>query len=122
MKHLTSLVLSLACVLVVAAAACGGKESGGRKSGAGDSGARDSGRPVEAHVGKFRLGHAIGKDGEAASEGRSFAKGDKVYVSFTIVDAPRDAQARVDWIAKPGGKRAEDLFARVRGGSAGRKH
>ena len=46
--------------------------------------------------------------GEVVSEGRAFAKGDKVCVSFAILDAPRDAQARVDWIAKPGGKRAEE--------------
>lgn len=108
MKHLASLVLPLTFVLAVAAAACGGKESGGRASGGKEPAARDSGRPVEARIGKFKLGHDIGKDGEAASEGRSFVKGDKVYVSFTILDAPRDAQARVDWVAKPGGKRAEE--------------
>jgi hypothetical protein len=104
MKHLRSLVLPLACVLAVVAMACGGKESGGRPSGG-----KESGGSAEARVGKFKLGHDIGKDGEAVSEGRTFAKGDKVYVSFAILDAPRGAQARVDWIAKPGGKRAEEI-------------
>lgn len=108
MKHLTSLVLALACVLAIAATACGGKESGGKKSAAKDSGGKESASPGETRVGKFKLGHDIGKDGQAASEDRTFAKGDKVYVSFAILDAPRDAQARVDWIAKPGGKRAEE--------------
>ena len=108
MKHLASLVLSLACVLAVAATACAGKESGGKEPGSRESGGKESGRSADARVGKFKLGHDMGKDGEAVSEGRTFAKGDKVYVSFAILDAPRDAQARVDWIAKPGGKRAEE--------------
>jgi hypothetical protein len=119
MKHLTSLVLPLACVLV-AATACGGKESGGKESGGKQAGGREaggkeSGKSPEARVGKFKMGHDIGKDGEAISEGRTFAKGDKVYVSFAILDAPRDAQARVDWIARPGGKRAEETKP-LRGG------
>jgi hypothetical protein len=113
MKPLTSLVLPLACFLAVAATACGGKESGGKESSRMESPSKaspskESGRPAEARVGNFKLGHDIGKEGEAVSEGRTFAKGDKVCVSFAILDAPRDAQARVDWIAKPGGKRAEE--------------
>jgi hypothetical protein len=98
MKQWRFLVLPLACLLSVAAAACGGKESGGRAaSGSG-----------EARVGKFKLGHDLGKDGEAGREGRSFAKGDKVYVSFAILDAQRGAQARVLWVTKPGVKVAEE--------------
>jgi hypothetical protein len=112
MKHLTAFLLLASCVLAVATTACGGKESGdkasGAKSGGRESGGKGSGTSADTRVGKFRLGHDIGKGGEVASEGRTFAKGDKVCVSFAILGAPRDAQARVDWIARPGGKRAEE--------------
>jgi hypothetical protein len=97
MKPWKSLVLPLACLLSVAAGACNDKESGGRSSG-----------PSEARVGKFKLGHGLDKDGETVREGRTFAKGDKVYVSFTILDATRDAQTRVLWVTKPGVKVGEE--------------
>jgi hypothetical protein len=103
MKRLTLLVLSLVCVLAVAATACGGKESVGKESGG-----KSSGGSAEARVGKFKLGHGFDKNGEADREGRAFAKGDKVYVSFAILDAQRDAQARVLWVTKPGVKVAEE--------------
>jgi hypothetical protein len=98
MKHWKSLVLPLACVLSVAAAACGGKSP----EGASPGGQRNT------RVTKFKLGHGIGKDGEATSEGRKFAKGDKVFISFAILDAQPDAKARVAWVAKPGANVAEE--------------
>ena len=91
MKPWKPFVLPLLCLLCAAAAACGNKEPGARSRAAG-----------EERVGKFKLGHAFDKSGEAAQEGRTFAKGDKVCVSFTILDPNRDAQARVLWLTKPG--------------------
>ena len=92
------LVLLLACLLSLAVAACSDKESGGRSSSG----------PKEVRVGKFKLGHGFDKDGETIREGRTFAKGDKIYVSFAILDAPPAAQARVLWLTKPGVKVAEE--------------
>jgi hypothetical protein len=95
----------------VTVTACRGRESGGKESGGKESIGKSSNGPAEAHVAKFKLGHNIGEDGETVSEGRTFAKGERVYVSFAVLDAQRGAQARVDWIAKPGGKRAEEAKA-----------
>ena len=95
MKLWKPFVLPLVCILSAAAAACSNKEPGARTAG-------------EERVGKFKLGHGFDKDGEAAQEGRTFAKGDKVCVSFAILDPNRDAQARVLWVTKPGVKVAEE--------------
>ena len=95
MKLWKPFVLPLVCLLSAAAAACGNKEPGARSSHG------------EERVGKFKLGHAFDKDGEATQEVRTFAKGEKVCVSFTILDPNRDAQARVLWVTKPGVKIAE---------------
>jgi hypothetical protein len=98
MKRWKPLVLRLACVLSVAAAACGGKSpEGGSPSGQGNT-----------RVGKFKMGHGFDRAGEATRENRAFAKGETVYVSFAILDAKRDAQARVIWVAKPGVRVAEE--------------
>jgi hypothetical protein len=91
-------VLPLVCLLSVAASACSNKETGAGSSRAAG----------EERVGKFKLGRAFDKDGEAVQEGRTFAKGDKVCVSFAILDPNRDAQARVLWVTKPGVKVAEE--------------
>ena len=99
MKRLRFLLLPLACVLSVAAAGCGGK--------APERGASTSG-PKDTHVTKFKLGHDLDKDGEAVREGRSFSKGDKVCVSFAIVDAQHGAQARAVWVTKAGAKMGEE--------------
>ncbi len=104
-SELSCLVLtrrgSLALViglLAAASIACGGKESGGRPSGG----------PKDAHVTKFKLGRSLGTDGEAGSEMRSFTKGEKVYVSFAIVDAQDGAQAKAVWVTQPGGAKVSD--------------
>jgi hypothetical protein len=90
-------VLPLVCLVSAAAVACSNKEPGARSSRAG-----------EERVGKFKLGRVFDKNGEAAEEGRTFAKGEKVCVSFTILDPNREAQARVLWVTKPGVKLAEE--------------
>jgi hypothetical protein len=99
-------VLPLVCLLSAAAVACSNKQPGARSSSAG-----------EERVGKFKLGRVFNKDGEAAQEGRSFAKGEKVCVSFAILDPNRDAQARVLWVTKPGAKVAEETKPLPRGES-----
>ena len=101
-----SLVLPLACALSLGVVGCGGESPGGSKSA---SGGKPSGGPADAHVAKFRIGHAFGQDGEVVDEGRTFSKGTKVYVSFAIEDAQPKAQARVFWVTKPTGtKLAEE--------------
>jgi len=91
--------LLLACVLCLAVGACGGEQSGGKSSSL----------PRDAHVAKFRLGHGIGSDGQVVGEGKPIAKGDKLYVSFAIVDAEPNSQTRVTWVTKTGGaKMAEE--------------
>jgi len=107
-----SLVLPLACALSLGVVGCGGESPGGGKSTSGStstsgsksaSGGKPSGGPADPHVAKFRIGHALGQDGEVVDEGRTFSKGTKVYVSFTIEDAQPQAQARVSWVTKPTG-------------------
>jgi hypothetical protein len=102
MKRWKTFVLPLACVLAVATAACGGKKEGGSPGAQASSGGSNT------RVAKFKLGHDVGKDGEAVREGRTFTKEEKVHVSFAIMDAQRDAQARVLWVTKPGVKVAEE--------------
>jgi hypothetical protein len=104
MKRWKALVLPLACVLSVGVAACGDNPSGDKSSA--DKSSRGS---EGAHVAKFKIGHGIGRDGEVTREGRTFEKGEKAYVSFVIANATPAAQARVLWVAKPGGaKMAEE--------------
>jgi hypothetical protein len=105
MKQWKFLALPLVCLLFMASAACDNKESGGKSSSG----------PGEERIGKFKLGRGFDKDGEAVTEGRAFAKGDKVYVSFAILDAQRDAQARILWVTKPGVKVAEETKPLPRG-------
>jgi len=102
MKRWKILALPLACVLAAATAACGGKSESGSSGGQASSGGSNT------RVAKFKLGHDVGKDGEAVREGRTFTQAEKVYVSFAIMDAQKDAQARVVWVTKPGVKVAEE--------------
>ena len=96
-KGLLALVIGL---LSAASFACGGKESGA--GGKPSSGAKD------AHVTKFKLGRTLGTDGEAGSEIRTFTKGEKVYVSFAIVDAQDGSQAKAVWVTQPGGTKVSE--------------
>ena len=96
MKLWKPFVLPLVCLLSAAAAACGNKKPGARSSHG------------EERVGKVQARPCFDKDGEATQEVRTFAKGEKVCVSFTILDPNRDAQARVLWVTKPGVKIAEE--------------
>ncbi len=100
-------LLLLACVLCLAVEACGGESSGGKSSSL----------PRDAHVAKFRLGHAIGSDGVVVGEGKPLAKGDKVYVSFAIVDAQPNSQARVTWVTKTGGAKMAEESKPLPGGA-----
>ncbi len=99
MARLKSVVLPSTCALLLVVIACGRESSGGRGS---------SGGPPNTHVTKFKLGRSLAAGGEAGSEMRTFTKGEKVYVSFAIVDAQDDSQAKVIWVTRPGGAKVAE--------------
>lgn len=109
MNRMRWIVALAVCALV----ACGRKETvrpvGGTsaitkspvEAAAATPAATTSG-PRDVHVEAFRLGRAFGPDGQVSGEGRSFVKGDKVFVSFAIRDAASGGQARIVWLKEPG--------------------
>lgn len=103
-----SLVLLLACILLGAVAACGGKPKetpGPTASGGASAPAAPATKApgVEAHLEKYAMGYDIGPSGGVGVAGATFGKGEKAFVSFAIADAKPKSQARVVWVTKPGG-------------------
>jgi hypothetical protein len=119
MKRTRTHVLAPACALAVLLAACGGKEAPKPAAGstpaatdAAPAAAAPARGPVEAHLDAFRLGYALGPDGQVRGEGDTFARGEKVFISFGIRDAKAGSSTRVAWVKNPvGAKLSEETKA-----------
>ncbi len=84
-------VLSLAC--------------GGKKAEAPDRGGRAAvgkqGPVKDATIAKFRLGSASAPDGTVIIETRNFGRGESVFTSFEVPNAPARSRMRVAWFRLP---------------------
>lgn len=106
-----------ACVLLFLLTACGGKKEAPKAApGGGPGGERAAETPAPAaaapkaqpHIDAFRLGFAFGPDGQVRGEGNTFAKGEKVFLSFGIRDAKPGSSTRVVWVKNPAGTRMSE--------------
>ena len=103
-----------ACCLAVLLSACGGKKEA-PKPPEGGAPATVSAPPraaapvtVQPRIDAFRLGYALGPDGQVRGEGIAFGKGDKAFLSFGIRDAKPASSARVAWLKSPAGAKVSD--------------
>jgi len=106
-----SVALLLAVMAVGAVPGCSGKSKEAPKPAAAGAGSApaDTETPVkraaivEAYLTKYALGYDVGPTGSVETGGATFAKGEKAFVSFAIVDAKPKSQSRVAWVAKSSG-------------------
>jgi hypothetical protein len=109
------------CVLAAALASCGGKKEAPKpappaaetgKGGETTAAPKPAAAPMQPVIDAFRLGYALGPDGQVRGEGNAFAKSEKVYVSFGIRNTSSGARTKVVWLKQPAGtKLAEESKA-----------
>jgi hypothetical protein len=58
---------------------------------------------VQTRLDAFRLGYALGADGQVRGEGNAFAKGDKIFLSYGIRDAKPGSSTKAMWVKHPSG-------------------
>ncbi len=101
-----------ACALTVLLSACGGKKEAPKPTAGGAPAATPAAEaPARApaaatsqlRIDAFRLGYALGSDGQVRGEGNAFGKGDKAFLSFGIRDGKPGSSARVVWVRNPAG-------------------
>lgn len=103
-----------ACCLAVLLSACGGRKEatkppeGGAPATAPAPGGAAAPAKAQVHIDAFRLGYALGPDGQVRGEGIAFGKGDKAFLSFGIRDAKPGSSARVAWLKSPAGAKVSD--------------
>jgi hypothetical protein len=106
-----------ACALLLLFSACGGKKEAPKAApGGGPGGERAAENPAptvaapkaQPHIDAFRLGFAFGPDGQVRGEGNTFAKGEKVFLSFGIRDAKPGSSTRVVWVKNPAGTKLSE--------------
>jgi hypothetical protein len=95
-----------ACFLAVLLSACGGKKEAPKPSAGGAPAATPA--TAQVHIDAFRLGYALGPDGQVRGEGKAFGKGDKAFLSFGIRDAKPGSSARVVWVKNPAGAKLNE--------------
>lgn len=105
---------------LVLLSACGGKKEAPKPvagSAAADStpAAVESAAPTapaspkaQTRLDAFRLGYALGADGQVRGEGNAFAKGEKVFLSYGIRDAKAGASTRAVWVKHPSGAKVSE--------------
>lgn len=107
-----------ACALVLLSA-CGGKNEAPKPSVRGTSAAAPAAETpapaaapapgkAQMRIDSFRLGYALGSDGQVRGEGNAFGKGDKAFVSFGIREAKAGSSARVVWVKSPAGTKMSE--------------
>jgi hypothetical protein len=106
-----------ACALAVLLTACGGKKEAPKPAAGGapaapstaeSQGAAPASSRVQVHIDAFRMGYALGTDGQVRGEGNAFGKGDKVFASFGIRDAKPGSSARAVWVKSPAGTKLSE--------------
>lgn len=120
MKLTRTNVWVLACAAVLVLSACGGKKEA-PKPAAGSAAATatpagEASAPAAAaasgkaqmHIDAYRLGYAFGPDGQVRGEGNSFAKGDKIFLSYGIRDAKAGSSTKVVWVKNPAGTKLSE--------------
>lgn len=119
MKFTRSNVWIPACAAVLVLSACGGKKEapkpapGSAAAAATPAAAESTPAPAAAakaqmRIDAFRLGYALGPDGQVRGEGNSFAKGDKVFVSYGIRDAKAGSTTKAVWLKNPAGTKISE--------------
>jgi hypothetical protein len=102
-----------ACAAVLLLSACGGKKEAPKPASSGAAASTPAAEPSQApaaapasaqtHLDAFRLGYAFGPDSQVRGEGNTFAKGDKVFVSYGIRDAKAGSSTKVVWVKSHAG-------------------
>lgn len=118
MKRARTNVWIPACTLALLLSACGGKKEAPKPAGGAPAAATPvadaptatpaAPAKVQTRIDAFRLGYALGPDGQVRGEGNAFAKGDKVFISFGIRDAKPGSSARVTWVRHPAGTKLSE--------------
>ncbi len=118
MKRTRTNVWVLACAAVLVLSACGGKKEAPKpaagSAAAAATPAAEASAPAAApakaqmHIDAYRLGYAFGPDGQVRGEGNSFAKGDKVFLSYGIRDAKAGSSTKVVWVKNPAGTKLSE--------------
>jgi hypothetical protein len=108
-----------ACAAVLLLTACGGKKEAPKPAAAGAAAATpaaEASAPAAAaapgkaqmRIDAFRLGYALGSDGQVRGEGNAFAKGDKIFLSYGIRDAKAGSTTKVLWVKSPAGTKVSE--------------
>ncbi len=117
MKRTLTNVFIPACAVALLLAACGGKKEAPKPvAGGGPASTPSAEAPTpEAAAAKaqmrldaFRLGYALGPDGQVRGEGNAFARGDKAFVSYAIRDAKSGSTTKVTWVKNPAGTKVSE--------------
>ena len=120
MKRMRTNLWIPACAAVLVLAACGGKKEvpkpapGSAAAESAPAAEAAAATPVAAgpkaqmRLDAFRLGYAFGPDGQVRGEGATFAKGDKVFVSYGIREAKSGSTTKVAWIKHPSGAKLSE--------------
>jgi hypothetical protein len=120
MKRARTNVWIPACAAVLLLSACGGKKEAPKpaagSAAAASTPAAEAAAPAAAapsgkaqlRIDAFRLGYALGPDGQVRGEGNTFAKGDKVFLSYGIRDAKPGSSTKVVWVKNPAGTKVSE--------------
>ncbi|MEO8053630.1 MAG: hypothetical protein ABI768_00650 [Acidobacteriota bacterium] len=120
MKLMRTNVWVPAFAAVLLLSACGGKKEApkpapGSAAAAANPGAATApaaaapaSAPAQIRLDAFRLGYALGPDAQVRGEGNTFAKGDKVFVSYGMRDAKAGSSTKVVWVKNPAGTKVSE--------------
>jgi hypothetical protein len=107
-----------ACSLALLLSACGGKKEASKPPAGGTpvatpaeaapAPAAPATTAAQTRIDAFRLGYALGSDGQVRGEGNAFGKGDKAFLSFGIRDAKAGSSTRVVWVKNPAGTKLSE--------------
>ena len=120
MKRMRTNLWIPACAAVLLLSACGGKKeaprpAAGSAAAASTPAAETAEAPAAAaatraqmRLDAFRLGYAFGPDGQVRGEGNTFARGDKVFVSYGVRDAKAGSTTKAVWVKHPAGTKISE--------------
>jgi hypothetical protein len=120
MKPLRTSLAIPACAALLALVACGGKKEAPKpapgSAAASATPAASEAAPAAAapsakaqmRIDFFRLGYALGPDGQVRGEGNTFAKGDKVFVSYGVREARPGSTTKAVWVKSPSGTKVSE--------------